>query len=160
LRKVAFPAFHASGSDSPRAPPGAGNAGNPSAPTDTSTPLVGEPLASLSRPGRRRPCSSVPFLPYWNAESWTPRASKADTMSPLAEFLQLLFDEGRVVLRTCPVRGDERPRDARELLETAFATHCLHVAGPPVEWDAATGLAAAHLVANACWFLVSHREPP
>jgi hypothetical protein len=81
-------------------------------------------------------------------------------MSPLAEFLQPLFDEGRVVLRARPVRGDERPPDARELLATAFATHRLSVAGPRIAWDAGTGLAAAHLVANACWFLASHQEPP
>jgi MoxR-vWA-beta-propeller ternary system domain bpX4 len=81
-------------------------------------------------------------------------------MSPLAEFLHLLFAEGRVVLRDRPVRSGERPPDALELLATAFSTHRLQVAGPRIEWDPAAGLAAAHLVANACWFLVSHQEPP
>src|SRR5262249_6117628 len=41
-----------------------------------------------------------------------------------------------------------------------FADHALDVAGPPVAFDAAASLAAAELVAKACWFLVARGDAP
>src|SRR4051812_8721131 len=79
-------------------------------------------------------------------------------MSPLAAFLGPLLREGRAALsgRPGPAAGDA---EAVALLRGAFAAHRLDVAGPPVEFDADSALAAAALVYQACWFLVSRDEP-
>ncbi|HKI37748.1 MAG TPA: hypothetical protein VKA46_38200 [Gemmataceae bacterium] len=79
-------------------------------------------------------------------------------MSPFADFLQHLFADGEAVLRErpVPVSGDA---DALALLRRAYAAHRLDVAGPPIDFDAAVALAAAEVLRQACWFLVSHDEP-
>jgi hypothetical protein len=82
-------------------------------------------------------------------------------MSPFAEFLDLLLREGRAVLKgpLAPSSLPSQAPDVVDILRRAYAGHCLSVAGPPLEFDVATALAAAALVYHACWFLVSHAEP-
>jgi hypothetical protein len=41
------------------------------------------------------------------------------------------------------------------VLARAFADHALDVAGPPVPFDPAAALAAAHFLAAACWHLIA-----
>jgi hypothetical protein len=73
----------------------------------------------------------------------------------MTSFLEQLFAEGKIVFRSRPVRD----RGAGEVLERTYALYSLEVAGPPVDFDARTALAAGELVAQACWFLLSHAEP-
>jgi hypothetical protein len=80
-------------------------------------------------------------------------------MSALVEFLRILLEEGRVMLRDPPQPGKARDATAADLLRRAYATHRLAVAGPPIEYAEATALAAGELVRQACWFLVSHDQP-
>jgi len=80
-------------------------------------------------------------------------------MSPLANFLQRLFADGEVVLREPPAPAPADP-GGLALLERTYAGYRLDVAGPPIDFDAAGALAAAEVVRQACWFLVSHDEPP
>src|SRR5581483_7511839 len=80
------------------------------------------------------------------------------TMS-LVAFLHRLFREGTVVLRERPrLDGDGRAA-ALALLEGAYAAYRLDVAGPRIEFHGAPALAAAEVLAAACWFLVNHTEP-
>jgi hypothetical protein len=78
----------------------------------------------------------------------------------LVPLLQRLFDDGTVVLRERPCLDAGERREAVALLGRAHRCYCLDVAGPPVAFDSDTALAAAELVACACWFLVNHAEPP
>ena len=57
-------------------------------------------------------------------------------MATLADFLQTLFDEGRIVLkgRPIPLESDHAPA-AVARLEAAFDVHRLDVAGPPIAFD-------------------------
>lgn len=80
-------------------------------------------------------------------------------MSPLAEFLQPLLREGRVLLRAQPPDPAERPADAMTVLQGAYADCCLALAGPPLDFDADTALTAAKVVRQACWFLAHHDQP-
>jgi hypothetical protein len=73
----------------------------------------------------------------------------------MTSFLEKLFAEGQVVLRSRPTRE----RGAAELLERTYAVYSLEVAGPPIDFDAPTALAASELLIRACWFLLSHAEP-
>jgi hypothetical protein len=75
-----------------------------------------------------------------------------------AEFLQRLFQDGDVVFPERPHPADEHPQ-ARAVLEQAYATYQLDVAGPPLPFDAATALAAAELTCWACWFLFDRNQP-
>lgn len=80
-------------------------------------------------------------------------------MSPLAEFLERLFRQGRVVYRQRP---SPQPRDRAEAvaeLERAFEADRLDLAGPPVAFDPDAALAAAGLVWRAGWFLLRRDEP-
>jgi hypothetical protein len=80
-------------------------------------------------------------------------------MSPLAEFLQALLREGRVLLRAHPPEPAGRPADALAVLQRAHSDCRLAVAGPPLDFDADTAFAAAELVRQACWFLANHDQP-
>src|SRR5262245_5131443 len=80
-------------------------------------------------------------------------------MSPLAEFLQALLREGRVLLRARPPEPAGRPADALGVLQQAHADCRLALAGPPLDFDPDTALAAAELVRHACWFLANHDQP-
>jgi hypothetical protein len=74
-------------------------------------------------------------------------------MSPFADFLQRVLDEGEAVFLG-PLSGDGDAA-ARSVLAEAFADHAIDVAGPPISFDPAAALAAAHFLADACWRLVA-----
>jgi hypothetical protein len=74
-------------------------------------------------------------------------------MSTLADFLQRVFDDGEAVL-SGPVSRDADAA-ARSVLASAFAHHALDVAGPPIAFDPPAAVAAARLLAAACWQLVA-----
>jgi hypothetical protein len=78
-------------------------------------------------------------------------------MSAFTDFLEPLFNEGSVRLRVKPQTTPAQP--ARDLVARVFADYRLGVAGPLLDFDAGTALAAAELLWFACWFLVSHDEP-
>jgi hypothetical protein len=80
-------------------------------------------------------------------------------MSPLAEFLQALLREGRVLLRAHPPEPAGRPADALAVLQQAHADSRLAVAGPPLDFHSDTALAAAERVRHACWSLANHDQP-
>src|SRR5581483_8553134 len=80
-------------------------------------------------------------------------------MSAQSEFLRSLFADGKAVLRDPSAGASRQDQEAAAVLENAYASYRLGVAGPPLRFDAATALAAADLVQHACWFLVSHQQP-
>ncbi len=80
-------------------------------------------------------------------------------MAEFVEFLRRLFDSGQVLLRGRPHLSPAEEPAVRALLADVFATERLSVAGPLLPFDPDTALAAARLLADACWFLVSHGEP-
>lgn len=80
-------------------------------------------------------------------------------MSPFAEFVRTLLREGRAVFREPPVPLAKHGPKAAEILAAAFADYRLALAGPLIDFDDRTALAAASLVHHACWFLVSRADP-
>jgi hypothetical protein len=92
-----------------------------------------------------------------NAATKTPR--DLQTMSPLADFLGTLLHEGRAVLRGHPDSTSFHDQDAARVLERAYSSHRLGLAGSLLDFDAAVAQAAAAVVCNACWFLASRNEP-
>src|SRR5262245_49925945 len=80
-------------------------------------------------------------------------------MSPFAEFLRMLLQEGRVALRDRPPPGDATDADVRAILAEAYADYFLGVPGPLPSLDLPTAVAAGWLVHRACWALVSHDQP-
>jgi hypothetical protein len=74
-------------------------------------------------------------------------------MSPFADFLQRVLDDGEAVFLGPPSGNGDT--EARNVLADAFADHALDVAGPPIAFDPAAALAAAHVLADACWRLVA-----
>jgi hypothetical protein len=76
----------------------------------------------------------------------------------LSEFIQNLLRDGVVRFQDRPSNSAKDYSDAVLLLERAFASHRLEVAGPTIPFDAAVALAATELVCWACWFLVSRTE--
>jgi MoxR-vWA-beta-propeller ternary system domain bpX4 len=80
-------------------------------------------------------------------------------MSPLAEFLDILLHEGRAILRGHPGAPAFQDPDAARVLEHAFSSYRLGLAGPLLDFDAAVAQAAAAVVCNASWFQVSRNEP-
>lgn len=82
-------------------------------------------------------------------------------MASLAGFLDRLVNEGRVVFREA-LRGEPSAEDRAEAavrLRKAFNEVLMDLAGPPVEFDERSALAAAEWTQTACWFLVSRGEP-
>jgi hypothetical protein len=80
-------------------------------------------------------------------------------MAEMREFLEQLLNDGKM-------QFSERPESAREpepavltLLEKAYSSYRLEIAGPPIPFEAKTAWSAAELVRQAGWFLVSHDEP-
>lgn len=89
-------------------------------------------------------------------------------MNELVRFFEGLFTEGAVRLRGRPdLAPADRPAFER-LLRDAYAEHALSVAWAPgcaspgsrPPFDADAAVRAALLLADACWFLFSHEEPP
>jgi hypothetical protein len=81
-------------------------------------------------------------------------------MAALAEFLRILLSEGRAIVRGPPPPGRGQSAEVSQLLRRAHASYRLQIAGPPLEFDEEVALAAAELVRQACWFLVSRSQPP
>jgi hypothetical protein len=79
-------------------------------------------------------------------------------MATLGDFLQTLFEEGRIVLKGRPEPSEADRPAALRVLEAAFDLHRLDVAGPPIPFDARSALAAAELVRQSGWFLVNRSE--
>jgi hypothetical protein len=72
-----------------------------------------------------------------------------------AAFLNLLLSEGRISLAEPVVFDRASAAEATVLLERAFGEHRLNVAGPPLPFDRDSALAAAKLVAESAWLLVT-----
>jgi hypothetical protein len=81
-------------------------------------------------------------------------------MTELAEFLDRLFADGDVVFTAPPTRGRQQDPAAVALLRSAFEDCRREIAGPALPLRLDTALAAAELLRHACWFLLSHGEPP
>jgi hypothetical protein len=79
-------------------------------------------------------------------------------MDCLAEFLQSLLYEGRVVFHQRPIPAASA--GAVAVLERAYAAYRLEVAGALIPFDAAVAVAAAELVRQASWALVNHDARP
>jgi hypothetical protein len=77
----------------------------------------------------------------------------------LAVFLQSLFQEGRILVDNAPVVSAANDRAAVSMLERAFRTVSLNLAGPPLPMDRALALAAGRLVYDSAWLLFNHDEP-
>jgi len=77
-------------------------------------------------------------------------------MSPLARFFHVLLCEGRVLLRDQAPAGARADTELATVLRAAYADYCLDVAGPPLAFAEPPALAAAVLVHESCWALVSH----
>jgi len=80
-------------------------------------------------------------------------------LSAFSNFLQDLFRDGAAVLSGPPVLGASDAAAAK-LLASAYAYHCLDVAGPPPAFDPPAADAAARRVWCACWFLVHYGDAP
>jgi hypothetical protein len=81
-------------------------------------------------------------------------------VASFAEFLNDLLLEGEISLRGAPSPSQSDREEARIVLEKAYATYRLHVAGPLLEFAQATALAAGELIWWAAWYLASHEQPP
>ncbi|HWE40629.1 MAG TPA: hypothetical protein VG406_29050 [Isosphaeraceae bacterium] len=79
-------------------------------------------------------------------------------MDTLADFLERLLGEGRVVFRARPEPRPEDAGRAASVLGRAFEAVRLDLAGPPIPFDPAAAVAAGELLRRACWALVSHEE--
>lgn len=79
-------------------------------------------------------------------------------MPTLAAFVRRLVRDGRVALRQRPLAMAGEAAEAVAVLEKAHAVDALDLAGPPPPFVPAVALAAAELVRQACWFLVSRDE--
>ncbi len=80
-------------------------------------------------------------------------------MSTLAEFLQTLFEQGRIVLNGRPVPSESDRSSALDVLGAEFDRHRLDVADDPIEFDPETALMAAEILRQSSWFLVNRSEP-
>src|SRR5688572_9689266 len=79
-------------------------------------------------------------------------------MPPFPEWLSRVLAGGASVQEDSPaLRPEERPA-AVELLRAAFEDHALDVAGAPLPFDPDAALAAALLLARACWHLVGDED--
>jgi hypothetical protein len=80
-------------------------------------------------------------------------------VATLYEFLSRLFKTGEIVFdrRPAPAKA-ERSHDIR-YLEEQFTRYALNIPGAPLRFDFRSALAAAELLRQAAWFLVSRDEP-
>lgn len=75
----------------------------------------------------------------------------------LRRFLDDLLHDGKVAFRAPPA-PEPVAAEVRQLLEEAYATYRLQVAGDLLPFVAEPALAAAEVVRQSCWFLLSHDE--
>ena len=75
----------------------------------------------------------------------------------LADFLRSLFEDGRMLLGPSPpVSADDQ---ASRILEAAYRTAALDLAGPTLVFDLPIALSAARLAYHAAWFLLNRDRP-
>jgi hypothetical protein len=80
-------------------------------------------------------------------------------MADLCNFIEHLITEGKIRYAERPLASREPEPAAVALLDKAFMSHRLQVAGPLIAFDATAAVSAAELVRQAAWFLVSHEGP-
>jgi hypothetical protein len=80
-------------------------------------------------------------------------------MATLGEFLHILFDEGRIVLKGRPLASDGERASALAVLVAEFERHRLDIAGDPIAFDPVSALKAAETLRASSWFLVNRSEP-
>jgi hypothetical protein len=79
-------------------------------------------------------------------------------MPPFADWLTRVLTRGESVQEALPaLTPDERP-GVLAVLRAAFDDHALDVAGPPIAFEPGVSLAAAVVLARACWLLVGADE--
>jgi hypothetical protein len=78
-------------------------------------------------------------------------------MPTFRDWLDRTLSLGESILDAPPALLPSQHANVDESLRAAFATHALDVAGPPLDFDAATARDAAVALSRACWFLV---RPP
>jgi hypothetical protein len=79
-------------------------------------------------------------------------------MAPFHEFLTRLLDEGRIVFRSASAPHDRPLAQDVAILERAYETYRLAVAGPGIPFDPAVAYSAAELIRQASWALVNHDD--
>jgi len=80
-------------------------------------------------------------------------------VATLYEFLARLFKTGEIVFDRRPApNAAERAHDVR-FLEEEFERYALTIPGSRLRFDAQVALAAAEMLRQAAWFLVSRDEP-
>jgi MoxR-vWA-beta-propeller ternary system domain bpX4 len=79
-------------------------------------------------------------------------------MDAFEEFLGPLFEEGRIIFRRKPDPVTAPSSGAIGLLERAYADYRLDIAGAAIAFDAGIAGAAAEVVRQASWALVSHQD--
>jgi hypothetical protein len=80
-------------------------------------------------------------------------------MAGLVEFLEPLLHSGRVTFSSRPAPSPDEHPATQKLLEQAYRTYQLEIAGPPLEFRPELAIAVAEFMRAACWYLVQHDEP-
>lgn len=76
----------------------------------------------------------------------------------LPDLTQELLTHGRIVFTGPPEEGRAAAEETAAILDQAYQTHRLGVAGPVLPLDRGIALAAARFVARAAWLLVSRSD--
>jgi hypothetical protein len=79
-------------------------------------------------------------------------------MPAFSEFLDSLLQDGKIAFRSAKPPQDRPSERDLAILAEAYAAFALSVAGPPIAFDARVAGAAAELVRQASWALVSREE--
>jgi MoxR-vWA-beta-propeller ternary system protein len=79
-------------------------------------------------------------------------------MTLFHEFLTGLLDEGRIVFRSARAPHDRPAAQDVAILERAYESYRLAVAGPGIPFDPAVAYSAAELIRQASWALVNHGD--
>lgn len=79
-------------------------------------------------------------------------------MPGLRDFLDRLFHQGEIVFSQPPGQAEDQA-PAAAFLKQAFAEIQLEIAGPRLDYQPRSALAAAEFLRQACWFLVHRGEP-
>lgn len=73
-------------------------------------------------------------------------------------FLDRLFREGSIAFDRAPEPVAEPSWNVEQILRSAFETHRLSIAGPPITFDRDSARCAANFLRHACWGLVRQEE--
>ncbi|MBA4187708.1 MAG: hypothetical protein C0467_06775 [Planctomycetaceae bacterium] len=79
-------------------------------------------------------------------------------MASFHNWLERILTRGESVQDAPPELPQSEIGEAEPLLRTAYATHALDVAGPPLAFDPVAACGAAVVLARACWFLVRDHD--